>query len=240
MQNEAMEVLLKRKSVRVFEQKEIEPDIKESILEATLRAPTAGNSMLYSILDITEQGKKDILAKTCDNQPFIATAPMVWIFLADYRRWVRKFEQAGCENVQPPSTGDLFLASNDAVIAAHTACIAAESFGIGSCYIGDILENWEEHQQLLNIPKYVMPISMLVFGYPTQQQKDRAQPTRFPKEMIVFENEYRDLTEEELNQMQTNERADAFYKRKYISDFSKEMARSSEELFTNWGGKKIK
>lgn len=239
MENQMMDLLLQRKSVRVFEPRVIEPTIKNSIIEATLRAPTAGNSMIYSVLDITDQAKKDILAKTCDNQPFIATAPMVWVFLADYRRWVRKFEQAGCEAVQPPSTGDLFLAANDAIIAAHTACIAAESFGIGSCYIGDILENWEQHQKLLNIPEYAIPISMLVFGYPTQQQKDRVQPTRFPKEMVVFENEYRDLTEEELHQFQPDEKADAFYKRKYISDFSREMARSSEELFTNWGGKKI-
>lgn len=239
MENQTMDVLLQRKSVRVFEEKAIEPNIKDLILEATMRAPTAGNSMLYSILDITDQSKKDILAKTCDNQPFIATAPMVWIFLADYRRWVRKFKQAGCEDVKPPSTGDLFLAANDAVIAAHTACTAAESFGIGSCYIGDILENWEQHKELLNIPEYTLPISMLVFGYPTQQQKDRAQPTRFPREMVVFENEYRDLSDEELQQFQTDTRAEAFYKRKYVSDFSKEMARSSEELFTNWGSKKI-
>ena len=94
--NETMEVLMKRKSVRVFEQKDIPAEVKEAILGAAMRAPTAGNSMLYSILDITDQALKDKLAETCDHQPFIAAAPMVWVFLADYRRWVRKFQQAGC------------------------------------------------------------------------------------------------------------------------------------------------
>ena len=64
MTNETIELLLKRKSMRVFEQKPIPEDIKASILAAAMRAPTAGNSMLYSILDITDQKLKDKLAET--------------------------------------------------------------------------------------------------------------------------------------------------------------------------------
>lgn len=234
--NETIEVLMKRKSVRVFEQKDIPAEVKEAILGAAMRAPTAGNSMLYSILDITDQALKDKLAETCDHQPFIAAAPMVWVFLADYRRWVRKFQQAGCENVPAPRLSDLILATNDTVIAAHAACVAAESLGVGSCYIGDIIENWEEHQKMFHLPQYVAPVSMLVFGYPTQQQKDRPQTSRFPQKTIVMENGYHDLTEEELQEFYPNDQAQAFFKRKYISDFAWEMARSSEEILKNWKG----
>ena len=81
--NNVIETLLNRKSVRVYEKREIEPDVRAAILKATLRAPTAGNMMLYSIIDVTEQRIKDRLALTCDNQPFIASAPMEWICLAD-------------------------------------------------------------------------------------------------------------------------------------------------------------
>ena len=140
--------------------------------------------MLYSILDVTDQALKDKLAITCDHQPFIAAAPMVLVFLADYRRWVRKFQQAGCEDVPAPRLSDFILAANDTVIAAHAACVAAESLGIGSCYIGDIIEQWEEHREMFGLPPYVAPVSMLVFGYPTQQQKDRPQTSRFPQKMI--------------------------------------------------------
>ena len=73
--NQVLETLLNRKSVRAYEDKPIEPDIKAAILKATLRAPTAGNMMLYSIIDVTDQPLKDRLAITCDNQPFIARAP---------------------------------------------------------------------------------------------------------------------------------------------------------------------
>lgn len=235
--NETLQVLMSRKSVRVFEPKPIGPEEKQAILNAAMRAPTAGNSMLYSILDVTDQALKDKLAITCDHQPFIASAPMVLVFLADYRRWVRKFQQAGCENVPNPRLSDLILATNDTVIAAHAACVAAESLGIGSCYIGDIIEQWEQHKEMFHLPQFVAPVSMLVFGYPTQQQKDRPQTSRFPQKMIVFENQYHDLTNEELLEYKDNDKAKAFYNRKYVSEFAQEMVRSAEEILKNWEGR---
>ena len=166
---------MNRKSVRVFEDKEITPEIKDIILAAAMRAPTGGNCMPYSIIDVTDQSIKDKLAETCDHQPFIAQAKMVLIFCADYHRWYRKFKMSGCEDIPAPELSNMVLATEDAVIAAHTACIAAESLGIGSCYIGDIVENFEIHKELLNLPPQVAPLCMLVFGYPTQQQKERKQ-----------------------------------------------------------------
>jgi nitroreductase len=75
--NETIQALLNRKSIREYEARPIEPEVKRDILAATLRAPTAGNMMLYSIIDVTDQVSKDALAESCDNQPFIATAPML-------------------------------------------------------------------------------------------------------------------------------------------------------------------
>ena len=65
------------------------------------------------------------------------------------------------------------LAITDTAIAAQNAVVAAESLGIGSCYIGDIMENCEEQRRLLQLPEYVFPAVMLVFGWPTMQQKQR-------------------------------------------------------------------
>ena len=235
--NETIRLLNARKSVRVFEDREIPAEIREAILNAAMRAPTAGNMMLYSILDITDQAVKDKLAVTCDDQPFIASAKMVLIFCADYHRWYRKFKLAGCDagDVPPPQLSDLILATNDAVIAAHAACTAAESFGVGSCYIGDIIENFETHRALLGLPPQTAPVCMLVFGYPTAQQRERPQTTRFPKRCVVFENRYRELTEEELLGMMPNDRTKALYNRKYVSAFAK--VRSTKEIFKNWNRK---
>lgn len=81
--NEIIKSLYDRKSVRVYEDRPIPEKMKQIILEAAAQAPSAGCQQLYTILDITDQKLKDELVKTCDNQPFIATAPMVLVFCAD-------------------------------------------------------------------------------------------------------------------------------------------------------------
>src|SRR5512134_393344 len=164
--NQVIEVLMKRRSVRAYAEKEIPAEVRAEILQATLRAPTAGNMMLYSIVEVTDQKIKDRLAVSCDHQPFIARAPLVWLFLADYQRWFDYFIACGVEEIcqqkevtmRRPEEGDLFLACCDALIAAQTAVIAAESFGIGSCYIGDIMEQYGIHKELFNLPQYTFPI----------------------------------------------------------------------------------
>lgn len=70
--NQTMGLLLNRKSVRVYDGTDVSKEVKEKIIAATLRAPTAGNMMLYSIIEVKEQRAKDTLVRTCDNQPFIA------------------------------------------------------------------------------------------------------------------------------------------------------------------------
>mgnify|MGYP000733112655 CR=1 FL=1 len=67
---------------------------------------------------------------------------------------------------------------------------------------------------MFGLPPLCAPVSMLVFGYPTQQQKDRPQTSRFPQKMIVMENGYHDLTEEELQEFYPDDKARAFYNRK--------------------------
>ena len=116
--NEILQQLHDRKSVRVYEDRPIEAEVKQAILEAAIQAPTAGNMALYTILDITDQEMKQKLSVSCDNQPFIATAPMVLIFCADYRRWYDVF-CAHVEEVRKPALGDLFLAQADTLIAAQ-------------------------------------------------------------------------------------------------------------------------
>jgi nitroreductase len=255
--NHVMEVLMKRRSIRAYEDREIPADVRAEILKATLRAPTAGNLMLYSILEITDQPLKDRLAVTCDNQPFIARAPMVWIFLADYQRWYDYFISSGVKEICAqkqipllrPEEADLFLACCDALIAAQNAVIAAESFGIGSCYIGDIMEQYETHREMLCLPQYVFPIGMLVFGYPTGQQMERPYTRRFDEKFILFENQYRRLGKEEFEEMFAEQQRNlpagrsmqgittvgqATYLRKFSADFSMEMRRSVKAILKEW------
>lgn len=233
--NETIKQIFERKSVRVFEDREIDEEDKNLILEAAVMAPTAGNQQLYTILDITDQDIKNRLAETCDHQPFIARGKMVLIFCADCRKWYEAFKETECEP-RSPGAGDLMLAVSDAVIAAQNAVTAAWSLGIGSCYIGDIMENCEIHRELLKLPSYVFPAAMLVFGYPTRQQIERPKPERAKLETIVHKNGYRQMSPDEHERMFSpktgnksyQEWMQAFCARKYNSDFSREMTRSAE------------
>ena len=233
--NEIMKALHRRKSVRGFTEEDISMEDKRSILEASLQAPSAGCQLLYTILDITDPYKKEKLAQLCDKQLFIGKAKMVLVFCADCRKWLSFYQEAGLEP-RLPGPGDLLLAVEDALIAAQNAVTAAQSLGIGSCYIGDVMENAEEMKVLLQLPQYVYPACMIVFGYPTKQQEERKKPERFRVSDMVCENSYRDKSSEEIREMfqgRTGMKAyedwmEAFWKRKYESDFSKEMNRSME------------
>ena len=231
--NQTIKQLKERKSVRVFTDRQITPQEVSAILEAAVNAPTAGNQQLYTIINVTDPERKAKLAESCDHQPFIATAPLVLVFCADCRKWYHTFLEYGCQP-RKPGVGDLMLAVSDTNIAAQNAVVAAQSLGIGSCYIGDIMENAEQQREILSLPPYVFPAAMLVFGYPTAQQIERQKPPRSELRHIVHENSYRDMDADELKQMLSvktgnrnfEEWIQAFCNRKYNSDFSQEMTRS--------------
>ena len=236
---EVLEQLKERKSVRVFTERQITPEEVSAILDAAVNAPTAGNQQLYTIINVTDPQLKAKLVESCDNQPFIAKAPLVLVFCADCRKWYNTFLEYDC-NPRKPGVGDLMLAVSDANIAAQNAVVAAHSLGIGSCYIGDIMENAEQQREILSLPPFVFPAAMLVFGFPTKQQIEREKPPRSPMQYIVHENGYRDMNALELKEMLSqkagerdfNEWIKAFCQRKYNSDFSREMTRSVE-IFLN-------
>lgn len=258
MTNVTIDLLLKRRSIRVYADQPIADAEKDTILEAAMRAPTAGNMMLYTIIEVEDQALKDRLAETCDNQPFIARAPYVLLFLADYQRWFDYYLHSGVRHLcqeehlaqRCPEEGDLLLACCDALIAAQTAVTAAEALGIGSCYIGDILEHYKIHRELFGLPQYVLPITLICFGYPTPDQAERKQPARFAKEFIVHKNAYRRLSPVELEAMMeprnqqlhaNGPRADGIqnvgqfnYLKKFSADFSVEMSRSVRAMIQSW------
>lgn len=239
--NHTIKELFERKSVRVYTDEPVAGEAKELIIQAAMEAPTAGNQQLYTILDITDQKLKETLAETCDHQPFIARAPMVLIFCADCKKWYDAYEAGGC-SPRKPGAGDLMLAVTDAAIAAQNAVTAAWSLGIGSCYIGDIMEQCETHRKLLQLPAYVFPAAMVVFGYPVQQQKERIKPERCEQKYVVHENTYRQADGDQLKEMLSKNYKDgdfdkwiqAFCQRKYNSSFSREMSRSVGEYLKEY------
>lgn len=239
--NNTIKELIERKSVRAYTNQEIDLETKKTIIEATVNAPSAGNMQMYSIIDVTSHEIKDKLAVLCDNQPFIAKAKMVLIFCADYQKWYDAFNGLNL-NPRHPGNGDLLLSIEDAMIAAQNSVTAAWSLGIGSCYIGDIMENYEEITSLLKLPQFVYPACMVVYGYIDEEHIEANKPKRVDNKYVVFENTYKRLSDSELKDMfkertlplAYEEWMKRFITRKYNSDFSKEMSRSADKYIENY------
>ena len=243
--NDVIRQLEARKSVRAYEPKEIPQEDVRAILSAAVQAPTAGNMTLWTAIHVTDPEKKQALSVSCDNQPFIAKAPLVLVFCADYKRWFDLFKTIDLgEELRRPGEGDFLLAMSDALIAAQSAVVAADALGYGSCYIGDIIENCDTQREILGLPEYVKPVGMVVIGVPTAQQMERKKPARFEIEDVVHENTYQPAGAQkframlEARQGLSGEDMDrwlmAFTKRKWNCDFSREMTRSAAQMIGEW------
>jgi FMN reductase (NADPH) len=240
--NDVLKTLNGHRSIRRFNDEKISEETVKLITDATLRAPTAGNMMMYSMIVIKNKKTLEKLSKTCDHQAFIKTADTAIIFLADISKWAKYFKLNDIE--YEAHIGDVIMALNDTLIASQNSVIAAESLGIGTCYIGDIMENFEKHQEILNLPKYVFPCTMVVFGHYDHTPIKRE---RFDEKFVVFKEKYSPLKDNEILEMfkykeETFKRshpndnfAKAFYNRKINSDFFKEMNRSIEKALESWG-----
>lgn len=253
--NNTLNLLYNRVSLRSYQDKNINNEDLKCILNSAMRAPTAGNMMLYSIIVIKDKEKKKKLSQTCDNQSFIATAPLILIFVADMQRWSDYFDYCGIKQYckennleyRSPNYSDLFLSISDAMIAAQNAVISAESLNIGSCYIGDIMENYEIHKDILDLPDKTFPIGMLTLGYYPENMKRTIKP-RFDKEFIIFDEKYKRLSSKDFetmfqnlnNNLNKNNSYNAknigqlVYARKFGSPFSKEMERSINIMLKHW------
>lgn len=253
--NPTINLIMNRVSMRQYDDRPIADSDVDAIIEAARRAPTAGNLMLYSMLIVRDQATKQALSESCDHQPFIARAPLVIVFLADLQRWFDYFEQAGVREFcrergiefTGPDEGLFLLACNDAIIAAQTSVIAAESLGICSCYIGDIMERIEYHRELLNLPRWTFPVAMVCYGYYPPGERP-APRSRFDREYTVFSEKYRRLSPAELESMfadwnrrlvpgNTYGAANAgqlVYARKFCAGFAREMARSIRVAMADW------
>jgi len=254
--NETIKLLNNRKSLRVYSDQVVTQENIDAIIQGAMRAPTAGNMMLYTILEVSRQEDKDRLVETCDHQPFIGKAPLVLIFLADMQRWedyykvskVPEFCEANGKVYATPQESDLMLACCDALIAAQQAVVVAESMGIGSCYIGDIMENIETHREMFNLPNHVFPVTMLCFGFFKDSYPAQTPRPRFDQKFIHFKDQYQRVSPEGFKEMFDHlekdsnthllENAENFaqhhYLRKTGADFSEEMRRSVKIALKDW------
>jgi len=147
-----IEVVLSRRSIRRYEQKEIPRDVLDKILEAGRQAPSAANKQPWHFIVLTDSKIKRELSKGLFNR-FIKDAPVTVV---------------GCTH-KDLIAGKWSLVST--TIALQNMVIAAWAMGIGSCWIGDFKE--EKVKRLLSIPENWNVGALVSFGYPAEKPHSR-------------------------------------------------------------------
>jgi FMN reductase (NADPH) len=215
--NETIDLLKNHTSIRRYLDKPVEQEKIDLLLQMGARAPSAGNLQNYSLMVLDDKEKMTKLAKDA-GAPFLTKAPLCIVALADYYRFHRL-----CEINDAPfsfTTADaVFIGMWDAIVALHNIQVAAESIGLGTCYIGLILET--DNKKMLNLPDYVFAAGMLSIGYPEKKPELRS---RLPMETIVHKNEYQKPTDQQISD----------YYSDWMKNWDKYYERLSDEKKKEW------
>ncbi|MET3696505.1 FMN reductase (NADPH) [Bacillus oleivorans] len=186
--NQVIETILRHRSVRKFTEQPLSSEQIELIVKSAQAASTSSYIQAYSIIGITDLKKKQALAEVAGNQAYVAENGHFFIFCADLHRHQKIGEWEGSD-VLPSieSTEKFMVALIDTALAAQNAVLAAESMGLGICYIGGIRNDLEKVASFLKTPKHVIPLFGIAVGYPA---KETSQKPRLPLNHVYHENEY--------------------------------------------------
>ena len=192
-----LDTLTQRRSIRKYKNQDIEQELLNQILEAGTRASTTGNMQVYSIVVTRDEKKKEELSPCHFNQPMIKNAPVTLTFCADFNRFNLWCKQ---RNAEPGYDNFLsfMTAAIDALLVAQTVCIAAETKGLGICYLGTVTYTADKIIDVLNLPKGVVPVATVTLGYPDEEPE---QVDRLPLEAVVHNETYNDFSEDKINQL---------------------------------------
>lgn len=202
-----LDLLLNRRTIRKYTNEAIAPDLMTELLNAAAQSSNTGNMQAYSVVVTTDMELKKQLAPAHFNQPMVTQAPAVLTFCADFSRFTQwcklRNAEPGYDNFQS------FMASAiDALIFAQTFAVAAESEGLGICYLGTTTYNAQEIIEVLQLPELVIPVTTITVGYPD----DNPPVTdRLPLASVVHSQTYKRFSENDINRMYAVKEKSNFY-----------------------------
>lgn len=192
-----LNTILQHRSVRKYSGKEVEKEVLQKILVAGTRASTTGNMQVYSIIVTTKRELKEKLWNSHFKQDMVLQAPVVLTFCADFNRFskwcIQRKALPGYDNFL-----SFFTAAIDALLVAQNVALAAESFNLGICYLGTTTYMAESIIDILKLPKFVVPITTLVLGYPDESP---GLTDRLPLEAVMHQEVYQDYTAESIHNL---------------------------------------
>lgn len=184
--NDVIELLKSHRSIRKFTDQGIAPKMLEEILLAGQAAATSSFIQATTVIRVTKPEVRQKLVECSGGQKYVATAPEFLVFCADLSRAGLCCDMQGTE-AQNGFAESFIIATVDVALMAQNVTIAAESLGLGICYIGGLRNKPEEVSELLNLPDQVYPVFGYCLGYPDQAVDLRP---RLPLSVVLKQEQY--------------------------------------------------
>jgi len=165
MSTPTIEQIYHHASVRKYRPDPVPRELVETVVGASQRAATSSNLQAYSVVAVTGAERRAALAELCGGQEGIRQAPVFLAWCADLSRLDRVCAMRGYEQVAA-HVESFLVAAVDAALAMQNAALAAESLGLGMCYIGAIRNHPAEIIELLELPHLVFPVAGMTLGWP--------------------------------------------------------------------------
>lgn len=219
---DAVEQMLMHRSIREYKSDPVPEATLQEILHAATRASSSGNMQTYSIIVTRDAERRRALFDLHYEQRMILQAPLLLTFVADWRRmnrWCRLSEaEPGYDNLL-----SFLVAFADALIAAQNTALAAETRGLGICYMGTTLCNTEKLIDLFALPEGTFPATTLVLGVPAESPDLRA---RLPMAGIVHEESYRDPADAGIREIYRERESEGWRRYLEFPELAEKMKRS--------------
>jgi len=193
MENSIIDLIHTHVSTRCYTTEPLAVSVVETIISAAQAASSSSNLQAYSLIAVQDAGKRLQLSELCGNQAHIREAPVFLAWCADLARLEHACQLRGFTQVTE-YTENFLMAAVDVAIAAQNAALAAESLGLGICYIGSIRNNPIEVIKLLGLPRLIFPVIGMTIGWP--ETKGNIKP-RLPLGSVLHWETYDRTTEEE-------------------------------------------
>ncbi|MBL1267973.1 MAG: oxygen-insensitive NADPH nitroreductase [Halomonas sp.] len=224
--NDVIKLLKSHRSIRKFSDRPIPKELLLELIQAGQGAATSSHVQAYTVIHVKDQANREQIAELAGGQGYIATCADFLVFCADMKRPTEASERTGA-NVVRGMTEQLLVATVDTALMAQNVAVAAESEGLGICYIGGIRNNPQEVSDLLRLPKHVYPVFGMCLGYPEQEPEVKP---RLPVEAVLKEDYYT----EDCEQVEAFDTTmQAYYQARSSSNKDTDWSRNLKPLFDN-------
>jgi nitroreductase len=187
--NEILRGLLAHRTVRAYLPDALPPGTLETLVAAAQSAPSSSNLQLWSVIAVEDPGRKARLAQVAGGQPHIEQAPLFLVWVADLSRADRVAAARGRALEGCAYLESFVVAAIDAGLAAQNAAVAAESLGLGTCYVGAMRNDPERVAAELGLPPRAMALFGMCIGREDPARRSEIKP-RLPQPMVVFRERY--------------------------------------------------